>query len=241
MVRIILTSAILMVVAADAAWAQRPADRTDETRAEVNFVWAIPQNEFSDRLDAEGLGFTAFFGGRVPDAPIVLGTELGLINYGAHERLAMHEFGVPLEVVHVEQTNNILMGHLVLRLQPNTGAIQPYVDLLGGLKYFLTRTRVNSDVVVFREGFSSVSNFRDAALSYGFGGGLELSVLNAPLGWDGRTAVVSLHGGVRYLLGAEAKYLREGSPMLINGRFVFDSVRSRTDLLVPHFGIRVRQ
>ena len=42
---------------------------------------------------------------------------------------------------------------------------------------------------------------------------------------------------VRYLVGGEAEYLKEGSVIIRNGRAYYDVVKSKTDLLSVHIGI----
>ncbi len=218
-------------------------------RAEINASAGIPQGEFDRHLDGEAVGLSTFIGGPVPRSPIVLGSEFGFLNYGTDSQLRLHEtvfdagvgndLAVPVEAVATSVSNNILLGHLVVRLQPLHGAFQPYVDLVGGWKYFMTRLRVDGDLIVFRRGLSQDAHVTDFAFSYGVGGGFELRLYEHTSVWSAKPANVSLHGGLRYLFGTDASYAVEGSMREIGDRIVVDEVESRTDMIVPQLGVRV--
>lgn len=248
MMRRLLFTTVLLAFAG-VATAQSHVD-PGEARGEVNIVWAVPQGDFGDALDGTGLGLSAFFGGRIPNAPIVLGTELGLVNYGSNTDLALHGLfdtpaggpaGMPLQAVSVERSDNFLLGHLVARLQPAEGPLLPYLDLLGGLRYFHTRTDIESDLVVFRNGIDHTSSSKDLALSFGFGAGIEVRMLTGRFGLDSRTSTVSVHAGARYLFGDEVEYVTGRSIQQIDRRLVNLDAETRTDLILAHFGIRVRR
>lgn len=218
-------------------------------RAEVNVAAGIPQGDLEDNLDGEAAGLTAFIGGPVPGVPIVLGSEIGFLNYGTDTQLRLFrtvfddgvsdDLSVPVEAVATSASHNILLGHFVVRLQPLRGAFRPYVDALGGMKYFVSRLRVDGDVIVFRRGLRQDAHVTDFAFSYGVGGGIELRLYEYLSVWDKRPVDFSVHAGVRYLFGSRASYAVDGSMREIGNRIVVDEIESRTDLLVPQFGIRV--
>jgi len=222
-----------------------------EVRADVHVAMGIPQGELGDQIDNNAFGFGALIGGRVPGLPLILGTEIGFMNYGTDSQLSIHNtvfdggidpsLSIPVEAMNIGVAKNVLLGHFVIRLQPSDGFVQPYVDALAGVKSFSTRVNVDSDVIVFSRGLSQDSRITDLAFSYGVGGGIELALYEYQSGWRDDPATISLHGGVRYLFGGKAEYIGDGSWTEIDGRIMFDTVESRTDLLVPHFGIRVRQ
>lgn len=221
-----------------------------EVRADVHVTMGIPQGDLDDSFDRNAYGIGALIGGRVPGLPLILGTEVGYMNYGSDSQLSIHstvldggidpDLAFPVEAMNIDVAKNVLLGHFVVRLQPTQGVVQPYIDALAGLKAFSTRINVDSDVIVFRRGISQDSYIKDLAFSYGVGGGLELAVYEYHSVWKDDPAMISLYGGVRYLFGTEAEHVGEDSWTEIDGRLVFDPVESRTDLLVPHFGIRVR-
>ena len=222
----------------------------DPVRADINVAVGIPQGDFEAPREGEAVGLTAFVGGPVPNAPIVLGTEIGYMHYGADSQLSIHStvfddglddrFGVPVEAVNMSVSNNIYLGHFVVRIQPPTGAIQPYVDGLAGFKHFNSRLSVDSDVIIFRRGLSQDARITDWALSYGVGGGIELQLHEQETSWSDEPAKISLHGGVRYLFGRTARYASGDVIRDVDGRLVVDQVESTTDLILLQFGIRVQ-
>ena len=40
----------------------------------------------------------------------------------------------------------------------------------------------------------------------------------------------------RYLYGSEAEYLKEGSVLIDNGKVIYNTSKSKTDLLTAHIG-----
>ena len=121
----------------------------------------------------------------------------------------------------------------VLRLQPPSGPVQPYVDGLFGMKYFFTETSIHDDDF-YDEEIASTTNFDDAALSYGVGGGLDIML------HQGRGAAIMINAGARYLFGRQAEYLQEGSIERRNGQVFFTTDRSETDILMIQLGVTLK-
>jgi hypothetical protein len=67
------------------------------------------------------------------------------------------------------------------------------------------------------------------------GGGLSVKVYGGR-GGRGRVSAVQINAGIRYLLGSEAEYLKEGSIERRNGQVFFTTERSKTDMLIPQLG-----
>lgn len=221
-----------------------------EPRAELYFAAGVPQGELDRTFDGSAFGGGIFIGGAVPGWPLVLGTDLAVMNYGSEMHLSIHDtvfdegidedLAVPLEALSTHASNNIALGHFVVRLEPLTGAFRPYVDVLAGVKYFATRMRVDSDIVIFRRGISHDAWETDLAFSYGIGGGFELALHEFRSEWRTGPTTVSLHAGARYLFGTDADVALDNTLHQLGDRIAVDVVESRTDLLVPMFGLRVR-
>ncbi len=223
--------AVVFLAAAGEVRAQvRPA-------IDVNFILGLPQGEFGEHVDAVGFGGTIFGGIGLRDAPLMVGLELGGMIYGFDRRKERFP-NVPEVTIDVETSNNIVMGHLVFRLQPASGVVRPYVDGLVGLKYLYTETSIESERNHGDQPFASSTNFDDVAFSYGAGGGLDLRIFNGPLGEERHPVAIAINLGVRYLFGSEAEYLKEGSIRRVGDDVAYDVERSRTDLLVPQLGVR---
>ncbi|MFB3903337.1 MAG: hypothetical protein ACE15E_07785 [Acidobacteriota bacterium] len=203
----------------------------------ADFVIALPQNEFRDNINDEGYGGAAHFGYFLGDSPIMIGTDFGFLKYGTVRRFESISPEIPEITVRVQTTNNIMMLHGFVRLQPQDGPVRPYVEGLAGFKYLFTRSSIIDDF--FDERLASSTNFDDFAGSWGVGTGLDIRL------WENyrrrSVAEVSLTIGARYLWGSEAEYLRKGSIIRDpDGELTFLAFRSRTDTLVPSIGACIR-
>ncbi|ARA92887.1 hypothetical protein AWN76_006735 [Rhodothermaceae bacterium RA] len=221
-------------------WSAAPARAQLRPSVEVSGLLGLPQGEFGDRVGAGG-GLQVYAGLQDARSPVAFGVNLGVLIYGIERRREPFSTTIPDVMVDVETTNNIFLGHLVLRLQPpgQRTALSPYVHGLFGFKYLFTETRIESDR--FDEEIAASTNFDDAALSYGLGGGVRIRLYHGPLGEgeDGpaRPGRVDLNVGLDYLFGAEAEYLKKGSIRREGGGVSFDVERSATALLLPSLGV----
>jgi hypothetical protein len=202
-----------------------------------DFIIGLPQNEFRDNINDEGYGGSAIFGYFLGDTPIMVGADVGYLNYGTVKRFESFSPDIPEVTVEVRTTNNILMAHGFVRLQPQDGPVRPYVEGLVGFKYLFTRSSIIDDFL--DEPIASSTNFDDLAASWGVGTGLDIRL------WENSRrrgiADVSLTIGAKYLWGSEAEYLRKGSIRRDpDGGLTFLVFRSRTDMLVPSIGARIR-
>ena len=84
----------------------------------------------------------------------------------------------------------------------------------------------------------ATTNFDDFAWNYGVGGGLLINLYSPDVG-EGIFESLFLDLKVRYLLGTEAEYLKEGSVTIDNGNVYYDVSKSKTDLLITQVGVYV--
>jgi hypothetical protein len=205
----------------------------------VQLLVGVPQGAFGDRLDgALGFGVGGQLLYQLPATPIAFGVEGGFLIYGQETfRECLTSCRVQVDVV---TTNNIGMGHLLLRLQPPSGTVRPYGDAFLGMSYLYTDSRVR-DVDQNRPDLASSTNFDDLAFSYGVGGGLQATAYRGVTQEEGRPYEVAIDARLRYVFGSEAEYLKRGSIREdVDGRLTFDVERSRTDLLLPQIGVTLR-
>ena len=200
----------------------------------LKFTFGLPQGEFADKLDANGFGGNIDGAIGFPGSPLLVGADLGFMIYGHERRNEPFSTTIPDITVDVVTDNSLATGHLFLRLKPNLPGIQPYADALFGFKYFFTETRIESEQFDQDE-ITRSTNFDDTVLSYGFGGGVKISLFT-PTGDNGPDGVY-LDLGAKYLKGPEASYLQEGSIRRQNGQVTFDVDQSKTDILLIQFGI----
>ena len=218
-------------------FAALPAHAQVRPQGELSFIVGLPQGEFNEHVDQAGFGGSLFGGIGLGASPVTLGLDLAFMVYGYERRSEPFSNTIPDVTVDVTTSNNIGMGHLVLRLEPPSGAIRPYLDGLVGLKYLYTETNIENEGFGDNESIARSVNFDDTALSYGVGGGLNVRVYSGQLGEDTPHGIILVNLGARYLFGGEAEYLQKGSIRRENGEVTFDVDRSRTDLLIPQLGV----
>jgi hypothetical protein len=226
-----LTILIFLSSAGAAAFAQ-------SLQGGLDFMVGSPQREFRKNVDNVGLGIAGNFGYAPEGTPVMLGVEFAFMNYGSTERREAFSTTIPDVFVNVSTTNNFALAHAILRLQPNSGTIRPYLQGMIGLNYLFTETKIENINVPGQEVASS-NNLSDGAFSYGAGAGLLIWVYS-PESEDSKLADLFVDVGTRYVFGGEAEYLKEGSIRNVNGRVQYDVLKSKTDLLVFHVGVSVR-
>jgi hypothetical protein len=204
-------------------------------------VLAVPQGEFADRVDGVGFGLAGDFVVQIPNTPVGLGLSGTFLTYGRETIRERFGSGALSRVeVDVTTSNNIALGHLLLRLQPPSGAFRPYADALVGVGYLFTESRIEDVDFDGDQDIASSTNFDDATFSYGIGGGVTAQVYSGRSNDSGRPFAVSIDARVRYLFGGEADYLREGGISSDrDGNLLLDVTRSSTDLLLPQLGVSI--
>lgn len=229
----------------------------------IHGAMGVPANQFREATTANGGGFglSAFF----PfdrKIPIFLGVDFGYMVYGINNNRQRINgtISVGNQVIQtipldyrITTTNNLLSGHLVLRVRIPIKLIQPYFDGCVGFKNFYTRTTItdetrnnntfnNNNTNPFNTNnntySNSVTNLSDVALSYGGGGGFMIG--SGPIRLDIRCL---------YLLGEEARFFDRSSAAGWSVNFSqntnqFDSninlssaKRSRTDMFYAQIGM----
>lgn len=225
----------LIIVAAFLLTAE-PIQAQTNFQGGLNFIAGFPQGEFKDNVDENGFGIAGEFLFSPSTSPLGIGVSLGYMNYGEEGRREPFSTTIPDVEVEVKTTNNIVIGHLLLRAQAKKGPIRPYAEGLVGFNYLFTETKIED--VDDEDEIASSTNLDDGVFSYGGGGGVMLQLYSS----KGKKAkiwrlLLDLH--VRYIVGGEAEYLKEGSIKRENGKVLFDKIKSKTDLLTAQFGVTV--
>lgn len=201
----------------------------------AHFMLGFPQGKFKDNVDRIGGGISGEFLGSLRPVPIKIGLSVGFLIYGSETREEPFSTTIPDVTVDVTTTNNILLGHLLLRVQPVKGVFRPYVDGLLGFNYLFTQTKIESGQLQVAES----TNFDDFAFSYGGGTGIMIKVYDGTRKKktkDFRLAAVLIDARVRYLKGSKAEYLQEGSIRREGTEVIYDVTESSTDLLTVQIG-----
>lgn len=210
----------------DAAFAQR-------YQGTLDFSMAYPQGDMELEIGRKPLGVGLTFGVKLGKSPLILGVDLGVLNYG---RDTYDEFlyGNPefdFEVIH---SYNIFQGLAFLRLQlANRGPLRPYLDGLVGINYFWTKTSIGDDY--HDEEITIKVNYEDAAFTYGIGGGVMYR-----LGKQKKNPVKREEFFIdlrfRYIFGGRLEYLTKGSILVDEEQVTYLVSESRSDLYTFQIG-----
>lgn len=188
----------------------------------------VPVGDFGDRVGTSpGLGLD--FTGRIGRTPVAVGAELGYLQYGKETRRLSLTPAVPEVLTDVNTTNHFLQTHALVRVQPQTGRVRPYVEGLVGFRYVFTRTSFrNAD-----EGRSGSTLLGDLAPSAGAGGGVAVGLVS------GSEATLNLDIGLRYFTGGDVEYLTKGAVVRHEDAVTLETTRSPIDLVSLHIGMAV--
>ena len=202
----------------------------------VDLLLGSPQKEFRKNVDRLGYGVTLNAGYAPEGTPVMLGLEFGFMNYGSSDRREPFSTTIPDVFVKVSTTNNFILGHAFVRIQPNSGKFRPYLQGMVGFNYLFTETKIENENNLSQEVAGS-TNLSDGAFSYGGGAGVMFLIYQPT---DGTISDLYIDLGARYIFGGQAEYLKEGSVRNVNGRVAYDVIKSETDLLEFQIGVTVR-
>jgi hypothetical protein len=208
-----------------------------------NLMLEFPQEEFKEKVENTGIGFGGYGAVGIPDWPILFGGSLGGVVYGSEKRKERLISTVPVWV-DVETSNKLVLGHLFVRLQPQSGKFLPYVDGLFGFANFWTTTSIKDEGDVSGDPIAVSTNFDEYTSSYGIGGGIMYKVYSrGPGESQGKAFDLAIDVGARYLAGGETEYLKEGSIQIIEGQgepqIVITPEKSDTDMVSVNIGVSV--
>lgn len=205
----------------------------------LNLGAGMPQGEFAENVENNGWGGSIYGGYHLPNSPIMIGVEIGYLIYGTEARLEPFSSTIPDVTVRVENTNNIFLGHLFVRVQPNNASVKPFVDALFGFKNLYTETKITGEDFD-DDTIAKSTNSSDYAMSYGIGGGLKVQVYKREATEKKKKLAVFIDFSGKYLLGRTAEYLKEGSiTRTPEGEVFYDFYESKTDLFMLTIGVSV--
>lgn len=193
---------------------------------------ATPQNQFNNNFDGTPVGFSGQFLSNLGRSPFELGFGFSWLSRGTvSEEIWIYE-GVDAEGDEVfgrgevDVNSNIYTYTGVARLKPFAGAIQPYGDVIAGVRNFSTVTVItpdDSEEIETRE-----RQHGDFTYTYGWAAGLKVRV----------TPVLFVEGRFSSLYGGPIDFVdRESIQIGEEGGITFDNVSSRTDMHIIEAGI----
>lgn len=200
-----------------------------------SLILGFPQNEFSKNVN------NSVFGGiegqitlTTPDKsnPFTLGLNAGFIIYGIESRRVPLSTTIPDVTVDVERQNSMVNFHLLFQVSPFDGDIKPYLEGVAGGAYLFTETSVEGSSNI--QEFASTVNQDDFAWSYGFGGGILLSLME---GNEGLPGGLYLDLKTRFMFSSEAEYLTTGDLRIENGNLIYQTKNSGIDYMSIQIGV----
>ncbi|WP_420582652.1 outer membrane beta-barrel protein [Reichenbachiella sp.] len=193
----------------------------------LGLQFAVPVGTFADDIDRK-LGYGGNLGGVWNPSKksnfFQIGLDIG-INYMGKDKTEIG--GLPLKT-----TATLFTTHLVTRLRVQTDShIKPYVDLLGGGKFFSTTTKYNNDLFDTLLDMEDKSVFADQTKGvWSYGAGLGFSFLKQAFGADLRVLYLA-SGPMEYI---SPKNLRQDD----FGDFYYEHQEiSRTHMVFPQLSI----
>ena len=215
----------------------------------------LPQGEFKEEGVPKGIGVD-INGMYYPVKALAFGLNFGGSSYGFSEREIPFSYYSSAVTITEKTSNEMSYGHLLFQIIPFQGNIKPYVEGLFGLKNLSTRTELVSNNCDEKEydncQIAESENASDAALSYGVGLGLEISIASLEkIGYeykddeDNLIESLSFFINGRYLWGGKTKYLKQGTveysdPSVGPVETTFNWSESYTDLLQISVGLSLR-
>jgi hypothetical protein len=213
-----------------------PGYSVEKFQAGADFTLGFPQGEFERNVNKIGIGGSGYFAYKFKKSFFSAGASIGVLVYGSETRKELLSLAIPEVVVNVRTSNNILMCHFMLRIQPPEGKFRPYVEGLVGFQYLWTETGVY-DRGCCDEKIASSVNQNDWTWSSGAGCGLSMKVYDHGKNRERDTFAIFVDFGVRYLKGGKAEYLSEGSIRQEDGQLIYEIKMSHTDLITARLGL----
>ncbi len=195
---------------------------------------ALPEGDYKDVNSDAGFGLRANFLYKPSKvAPVKFGIELGIQEKGrVSEYFSGYVYGF-YDQFKVTATSNIFSLMFLSRFQSSKpGKVKPFLDVTAGWNVFFSTVTVDR-LTYYSDYNPSYSNSSKAhwAFAYGAAGGIDI-----PLN---KRDDLGLELKVAYLIGSNSSYLTD--PYIDgNANVSFRENNSRTNMLIPQAGIRIR-
>jgi len=161
--------------------------------------------------------------------PLGVRADFAYLNYGNENKRVPLSPTVNRVLVDMNTSNNILLLSIGPELAVQRGPVRPYAYGFIGYSSFFTQSSAGDD----NEGgdFASTTNFSDAGVMSGWGGGLRL-----PLRF--RTVDASIDPGARLTHNGVRSYLKRGDIIdQPDGTLAFNTRRTAVDFWQYHLGM----
>jgi hypothetical protein len=176
----------------------------------------LPMGEFNSRVGKDAIGAGAFYAWRVGRAPVFFGVE-------ANANIYVHSLFTDDDTY-----NTVAQGLAFFRLQPRTGSVVTYLEVLAGINYLSTSSVYYDD---YSGEYGSEVEFQDITAAAGVGAGLCMRLGRGAKATtpDGKPTYLDFK--VRYVFGGYADYMREVEDGSLSPE------HSRTNVLTVQLGV----
>jgi len=189
----------------------------------------------------------------VKGLPVFVGFSIGGGDYGSRKRRVSLDALIPeaKAELDVETTNSMVLGSVLVRLQPRRGRVRPYVEGVVGFSVLSTDTTVTnparsgdtckplSDPSILSatpcNQVSDTNNLTDSAANRGIGAGAQVDIYRGRS--EGREHRLAVETRLRWLRGGRAAYLRPDSMERTADGLVLNTLSSRTDVKMIQAGV----
>lgn len=191
-----------------------------------------PRGQFAQNFDGVPVGIGGQFLSNIRRSPIEAGFGFSWMSRGSMNEDVWIYQGVDVDgddvfsQGEVSVNSNIYTYNGVLRLKPFAGAIQPYGDLIVGIRNFSTVSIIRPDEDDGPE--TRDRQHRDFTYTYGWAAGLKVRL----------TPVMYVEGRFSNLYGGAVDFIdRETIEVGDEGIIGYDFLSSRTDMFIYQLGI----
>lgn len=176
----------------------------------------FPMGEFNSRVGKDAIGVSAFYAWRIGRGPVFFGAE-------ANGNIYAHSLFTDDDTY-----STVAQGLAFLRLQPRSGSVVTYLEVLAGVNYLSTSYEYYDE---YWDEYTSEVEFQDITVAAGAGAGLCMQLGRGPkrMNRDGKPTYLDFK--VRYVFGGYANYLREA------GDGSLFPEHSRTNVLTVQLGL----
>ncbi len=192
----------------------------------------IPIGEFDATWGRQLVGLSANMSVPMRRLPLSYGFDFAWARMGGETQV------VPVNEENIESTtgdlsvkSNVYGYHALVRLQPFTGKVSPYVEGMAGMRQFTTRTEITVDGL--DQPIMEQRNENDFIGSTGWAAGLQVL--------PGKSKNFYVEGRVESLFGGQVTYVDPATiAVSTNGDVKYNTLTSGTRVVNITFGIGLR-
>jgi len=228
------------------SYGQKPNGMQDGTYANISFLLADPQGEFSRNVTNNGYGFNLDFGWNIYNGPLAVGADLIGLTYGRKNREVPYSYFV--SKVYLTETTESSIGLFNPYLKGNIklGDFSIFLKLFAGFQILTTETKIKNDDQKYNQNdddqpeyIARSNNASDGTFNYGYGFGFRFPI------FYGEDGPLFINLELKWSQGGEAEYLnagKEGSIVISDASdgpvtTTFYPDKSETDLFNISIGI----